>query len=188
MVLVRDGFVFSPDNHAIYGNLIAVSASATMVFSAGSKTISRPSGSFVTEGFVVGNRVTSSSALNPGPFTLTAVTPLEITVSETVINETTGVVITAHDELPNGSGYATGGEPLVGLSLTEDDADNRAELVFNDLTWTAAGADLGPTAGAIIYDGTTGDNTILGFYDFGSDHLIADGHSLVVKSNEIRIS
>jgi len=188
IALVRDGFVFNKDTHATYLNITAVSAAATMIFSAGSKTITRPTGNFVTEGFVVGNRITTSTALNPGPFTITAVTALELTVSETVVNETAGCVVTCHDELPNGFGYTTGGELLVVTPLFEDDGDNRAELAFNDVVWTATGGPIGPTSGAIIFDSSTGDLTIVGHLDFGADQLIADGLTLGITDNELRHS
>ncbi len=69
------------------------SASVSLTFSA-AKTITRPpGGSFLTDGFAVGQTISTSSATNPGPFTITAVTAMQITVSQAVTAQiVTGVV------------------------------------------------------------------------------------------------
>ncbi len=63
------------------------SGAISLTFTASTKKVARGSGSFVTDGFEVGDRVTSDAVLNPGPFTVTVVTALEITFSETVADE-----------------------------------------------------------------------------------------------------
>jgi len=188
MILLRDGLVFNKRDFATYNNLKATSGSLTLTFVFGSSSISRATGSFITDGFVVGNRVGTTSAINPGPFTIVTVSALQITVAETIVNEVFACVMTAQDELASGNGYTTGGQTITGLALTEDDTDDRAELVFDDLTWTASGGDIGPTSGAMIIDDTTADKTIVGNLHFGSDQIISDGGHLHVMDTEIRIS
>src|SRR3990172_1386621 len=136
MILLRDGLVFNKRDFATYNNLKATSGSLTLTFVFGSSSISRATGSFITDGFVVGNRVGTTSAINPGPFTIVTVSALQITVAETIVNEVFACVMTAQDELASGNGYTTGGQTITGLALTEDDTDDRAELVFDDLSWT----------------------------------------------------
>jgi hypothetical protein len=56
-------------------------------FVAATKKITRAAGSFVTDGFIAGNIIQTTSTTNPGPFTVSVVSALEITVSEAVVNE-----------------------------------------------------------------------------------------------------
>jgi hypothetical protein len=66
----------------------AKSATGTVEFIASTKKITRSAGSYITDGFKVGDTITSPNAVsNPGPFTATVVTALEITVSEVLVNE-----------------------------------------------------------------------------------------------------
>jgi hypothetical protein len=61
---------------------VAVTASITFAVSA--PQISRATGSFITDGFVVGMVVTTNDGANPGPFTVTAVSATGLTVTGTV--------------------------------------------------------------------------------------------------------
>ena len=91
------------------------------------------------------------------------------------------------NELTAGNGYTAGGQTLTVSSYTEDDANDRFEIIYNDVTWTASGGNIGPTPGAIIYDDTSADKTIVGYLDFGSDQTASDGVNFVIKSITIRI-
>jgi hypothetical protein len=65
------------------------SGAISITFAETGKTITRGTGSFVTDGFAVGDVITTDAALNPGPFTVTVVNPngLVLTVAETVVDE-----------------------------------------------------------------------------------------------------
>ncbi len=56
-------------------------------FDGPTKKITRTTGSFLTDGFVIGNIINTDSGANPGPFTIANVTALEITVSEPVTTQ-----------------------------------------------------------------------------------------------------
>jgi hypothetical protein len=56
-------------------------------FDSPSRTITRSTGSFVTDGFVIGNIINTDSGTNTGPFTITDVTALVITVTEAVTTQ-----------------------------------------------------------------------------------------------------
>lgn len=94
-------------------------------------------------------------------------------------------------ELSTGNGYTAGGATLAGVTVTEDDTDNRTEITWNNATWTASGGSIGPSPGAIIYDDTVTTPTadpILGYIDFGGDQTQADGGTATISNLEIRIS
>ena len=92
------------------------------------------------------------------------------------------------NELAAGNGYTSGGATMTVSSITEDDTNDRLEVVYNDIVWTASGGNIGPTCGAITYDDATSDDTIIGYLDFGSDQTATDGVEFVIKSVTIKIN
>jgi hypothetical protein len=187
-LLMRDGFVFNRDEHAAKKNIKTNSGAISITFSAAAKTITRTSGSFITDGFVAGNKITTDAALNPGPFTITNVTALVITVSEAVADE--GPVtktVTSDDELSTGNGYTQDTKTLANTTVTEDDTNDRAEMSADDVSWTASGGAIGPTPGAILYDDTSPDDTIIGYLDFGGNQSAASGANFTITTIRVRI-
>lgn len=91
-------------------------------------------------------------------------------------------------ELSNGNGYTTGGNTLSGVAVTEDDTDDRTEVTWNNTSWTASGGSIGPTPGAIIYDDTDGNDSIVGYIDFGGEQTQEDGGTATIANIEVRIS
>ncbi len=188
VLLMRDGFVFNRDEHAAKKNIKTNSGAISITFSAAAKTITRTSGSFITDGFVAGNKITTDATLNPGPFTITNVTALVITVSEAVADE--GPVtktVTSDDELATGNGYTQDAKTLANTTVTEDDTNDRAEMSADDVSWTASGGAIGPTPGAILYDDTSPDDTIIGYLDFGGNQSAASGANFTITTIRVRI-
>lgn len=87
-------------------------------------------------------------------------------------------------ELAGLYGYATGGATMAGVSVDRNDITNRAEVTWNNVTWTAAGGDIGPGPGAIIYDDDVSD-TIVGYIDFGGDQTQADGGVATISNPKV---
>jgi len=187
-ILVKEGFTFDPDTREKFLNLKASSGSLTVTFSNTSKTLTRTGGSFITDGFVVGGLITTTSSNNPGPFTITALTATVVTVAETVVDETAAVTINSADELSTGNGYTQDTKTLAGVTVTEDDTNDRMEMTCNDIVWTAAGGNIGPTPGMILYDDTSSDDTVIGYFPFDTLVTVNDGSSLKVKNLKIRDS
>jgi len=188
VLLMRDGFVFDRDTHAAKKNVKTNSGAISLTFDSGAKTITRAAGSFIADGFVIGNRITTDAALNPGPFTVTNVAALVITVSEAVANE--GPVtktVTSDDELATGNGYTQDAKTLANTTVTEDDANDRAEMAADDVSWPASGGTIGPTPGAILYDDTSPDDTIIGYLDFGGNQSAASGANFTITTIRVRI-
>jgi len=81
-------------------------------------------------------------------------------------------------QLATGNGYTQNDKVLAGVTVIEDDTNNRCGITWTNATWTASGGSIGPTGAVIIYDDTTTDDTVVGCIDFGTDYTIADGSSL----------
>jgi len=91
------------------------------------------------------------------------------------------------DELAEGNGYTSGGQALTGATVTEDDSNDRAEVSYDDVEWTASGGNIGPTPGAILYDDSLSEQPIIGYIDFGENKTAQDGAKLRIRNIRIRI-
>jgi len=79
------------------------------------------------------------------------------------------------DQLATGHGYTQDSKALAGVSVSEDDTNDRASITWNNVVWTASGGAIGASGAAIIYDDDTPDDTIVGCIDFGEDITASDG-------------
>jgi len=81
-------------------------------------------------------------------------------------------------QLTTGNGYTQNDKTLTGVSVSEDDTNDRSATTWDNVTFTASGGDIGPTGAMIVYDDTTTDDTVVGCVDYGTDYTIANGTSL----------
>ena len=91
-------------------------------------------------------------------------------------------------ELATGNGYTQNTKTLANPVVTEDDTNDRASVTWDDVVWTASGGSIGPTPGAIIFDDSTSDDTILGFIDFTTDQTATSGGTFTIPDIEFRLS
>ena len=92
------------------------------------------------------------------------------------------------NELPTGNGYTQFNKTLAGVAVTEDDVDDRCEVTWNNVTWTAVGGAIGPASGAIILDDTVASDPVVGYIDFLADYTQPDGGTVTIIAPEVRIS
>jgi len=86
-------------------------------------------------------------------------------------------------ELATGNGYTQNTKVLPASPvITEDDANNRSNVAWDNVSWTASGGSIGPTPGAIVYDDTTADDTVVGFLDFITERTATDGGTFVISN------
>ena len=85
-------------------------------------------------------------------------------------------------ELGAGNGYDVGGKTMTGVSLQEDDNNDRGRVTWSNVQWDATGGQIGPTGAAILYDDTSADKTVIGCIDFDTDYTISDGSSLQLQN------
>mgnify|MGYP001583980805 FL=1 len=78
-------------------------------------------------------------------------------------------------ELATANGYTVNTKTLAGVAISEDDTNDRAAVTWSNVSWTASGGSIGPSNGAIIFDDTTVDDTVVGYLDFGAAQTATDG-------------
>ncbi len=85
-------------------------------------------------------------------------------------------------ELATNFGYTQAGVTLAGVTVTEDDADNRTEVTWTNMLWTASGGSIGPTPAAGVYDNTATDKPFMFFIDFGTNQTAANGTTFNINN------
>lgn len=102
-------------------------------------------------------------------------------------------------EITAGNGYTTGGYSLSRNStdfdtLTENDTDDRGEILIKDVVWTASGGAI-PGSGsgaryAVLLDdnATVGSREVLAWWDLTSDRSVSSGQTLTLQNLELRLT
>ena len=192
IILMRNGFTFDKRIHGLYANVMGSIIRSDISFVSSGKHILTSGGSFITAGFVVGGKITvSGSASNNTTFTVVTVAATDMTVSESVTDEGAGATdtIVGADELATLYGYVRNTKVLTTPVLTEDNTTNdRAELTCDDPVWTASGGSIGPTPGAMIFDDTVTEKTVIGYLDFGGNQTAASGSTFTISAIKVRTS
>lgn len=85
-------------------------------------------------------------------------------------------------------GYVQDDKEMPGISVSEDDGNDKAAITWTNVTWTASGGDIGPTGAMIVYDDTTADKTVIFCSDYGTDYTITDGSSFQPQNAAVNIS
>ena len=91
------------------------------------------------------------------------------------------------DQLATGNGYTQDSKTLSGVSVSEDDTNDRGRISWSDPVWTASGGAIGPSGAAIIYDDDTADDTVIGCIDFGEDLTASAGEDFTLTSIAINL-
>lgn len=91
-------------------------------------------------------------------------------------------------ELATANGYTAGGATMSGVTVTEDDTNDRCGVTWSNVQWSASGGNIGPSPGAIIYDDTSADDTVVGYIDFGSDQTATSGGTFTVSAPAVRLA
>lgn len=91
------------------------------------------------------------------------------------------------DQIASGNGYLQDDKTLTGVTLTEDDSNDRASMTCENPSWNASGGSIGPFGAMIIYDDTTADDTVVNCIDFGTDYTVVDNASFSPTNNKISL-
>lgn len=85
------------------------------------------------------------------------------------------------DEIPNGSGYVTGGQALTSKAVTTDTVDDEGVWDADDVTWVTATITARSVA-LIKWTGVAATSRIVRHIDFGVDK-VSSGGDFVVQYN-----
>lgn len=197
VLLMRSGFVFNKDDHAtrlnIKGTIGPVATIAFVDGGAGNDSITDSGAGFVAAGLVAGNSITISGSASNN-ITVVAISVVAGTIEVATGSLTTegagaAVTITADDELVTGGGYTQDTKTTGAVTMaSEDDTNDRCDATFPTVTWTAAGTNIGPTPGAILYDDTAAENTIIGYLDFDGEVTTVPPDSLHIGNGTLRLA
>jgi len=91
-------------------------------------------------------------------------------------------------QLATGSGYTQDEKTLSGATITRDDSENTVTISFDDITWIAAGGDIGPFEHLVLYDDTTSDDTIIVSYNLNETITISSGDGYQFNDLSIELS
>jgi hypothetical protein len=92
------------------------------------------------------------------------------------------------NQIAAGNGYTQDDKTLAGVAVDEDDTNDRSNVTWDDVSWTASGGAFPAIGAAVAYDDTTPDDTVVGCIDFGADYTVADGLSFLLKDIEFRLA
>ncbi len=91
-------------------------------------------------------------------------------------------------QLATANGYTQDSKVLAGVSVTEDDVNDKAAVTWTDITWTATADSIGPTGAYIVYDDTTADDTVVFCVDFGTDYTIPNTFSIQIQDIAVSLT
>lgn len=100
-------------------------------------------------------------------------------------------------EIATGNGYTSGGQQVTrdgtGFpTITEDDANDLADIIIKDLTWTASGGDLPSDSAGATYmvltddDAVVADREVWAFFSLGGARVVSTGQDLTLQSGTLR--
>lgn len=70
-------------------------------------------------------------------------------------------------------------------TTSSEQAGGTYKLILQDLTLTSTGGATGPFRYIALYNDSSVSNSLLGFYDYGSDLTLQDGESLTIDFSEV---
>ena len=71
---------------------------------------------------------------------------------------------------------------VVDTAWNQDDANDVAFIDWENVTWTASGADFDDFSGIIVYDNSHVDNVVIGCIDLGQVISVIDGNSFQLQN------
>lgn len=184
LLLMRTGFVFDRGKHAQLKNIRTNTGAIALTWAASDQSVSRASGSFITDGFVENNLCTSDDTSNPGPLTIASVTALKITFNEAVVDSSATKTLTSDDELATGHGYTQNTKGTGTVTVTQDNTYRRVDSTFPTVDFLATSDSIGPTPGPILYDVTA--DVIIGFLAFSTEKTAANTEHIYIGNGTIR--
>lgn len=80
-------------------------------------------------------------------------------------------------EISAGNGYTAGGATT---TITTSRSGGTAKAAATDVTWTASGGSIGPFRYAVIYNDTSASDSLIAYWDYGTNLTVTSGNSFTV--------
>jgi len=91
-------------------------------------------------------------------------------------------------QIATGNGYTQNSITLAGVSVTEDDTNDRMIATWNNVTVTASGGAIADFGSIIIYDDTTTDDTIILHTNLDTTVSLPNGLSFLAQNIQTAIA
>lgn len=139
------------------------------------------------------------AALRPDLVSVTTQLKAVYVTSSATLNADVNTFADVGSEIAAGSGYSSGGINITldatgTPTVTEDDANDRADFTIRNMVLTASGGSIPASGGGARYivitddNGTLNSREVYAWFDLGSDRVAADGQSISATGFKIRIA
>src|SRR5579872_605899 len=85
-------------------------------------------------------------------------------------------------EITAANGYAAGG--LVASFVSGTDTSGTYRLILSPVSWTASGGSIGPFEFAVLYNSTTANGNLIGWWDYGTTVTLTNGNTFTVALDQ----
>jgi hypothetical protein len=85
-------------------------------------------------------------------------------------------------EIAAGNGYTAGG--TVASFVSGTDAAGTYRLILSPVSWTASGGSIGPFEFAVLYNSSTANGNLIGWWDYGTTVTLTNGNTFTVALDQ----
>jgi hypothetical protein len=85
-------------------------------------------------------------------------------------------------EISAANGYAAGGVAASFVSGTDTTGSYR--LILSPVSWTASGGSIGPFEFAVLYNSSTANGNLIGWWDYGTTITLTNGNTFTVALDQ----
>jgi hypothetical protein len=85
-------------------------------------------------------------------------------------------------EIAAGNGYTAGG--AAASFVSGNDTAGTYRLILSPVSWTASGGSIGPFEFAVLYNSSTANGNLIGFWDYGTAVTLTNGNTFTVSLDQ----
>jgi hypothetical protein len=106
---------------------------------------------------------------------------LRIALTNTAPNAATHTVLADVTQIAASNGYSTGGNAVPNNAYSQ--SGGTGTLVGDAVVFTASGGSIPAFRYAVLYNDTSASDSLIGYWDYGTNLTITDGNTFTVKEN-----